>query len=71
MGVCGLGNKKGPVRSLVVAHGRISPDGYTVLPIRVLTTTRMFCVMVRSVTAANCAVKPSTLIIQCGGSVTV
>jgi len=33
------GNKKGPVRSLFSAHGWLSPDGYTILPMRPLTMT--------------------------------
>jgi hypothetical protein len=38
-------NKKGPRGSLFVAHGRISPGGYTALPTR-LPTTRMVSVFI-------------------------
>lgn len=34
------GIKKGPVRDLLSAHGWQSPDGYTILPMRDITTTR-------------------------------
>lgn len=33
------GHKKGPARSLINAHGMLSPGDYTTLPMRSITTT--------------------------------
>jgi hypothetical protein len=37
-----FGHKKRPLRSLRLAHGWLSPDGYTILPMRFPTTIRTF-----------------------------
>ena len=66
-----LGNKKGPRGSLCVAHGRISPGGYTALPTRL--PTRMSAVFMvadnrggkaslstAKMTSTGCAVRGAT-----------
>jgi hypothetical protein len=45
-----LGRKKSPVRSLFAAHGCLTPDGQTILPMRDRTTTRTIAIFITNFT---------------------